>query len=172
MPEITLRHEIDTDEDTYWARCVFDADFNKKLYIDALKFPQWKLIDSKDDDAKIWRKIQVDPPTGDMPGAVKKVIGDRLSYVEEGTFDKKTKRYSFKVTPSTMAEKTKVAGEMWVEKLGDANGKKIARVTKISVEVKVFMVGGMIEDRIVADLRSSYDKGAVFTTQFIKENGL
>ena len=169
MPEITLRHEIETDEDTYWARCVFDADFNKKLYIDALKFPEWKLVDSKDDDAKIWRKVQVDPPTGNMPAAVKKVLGDRLSYVEEGTFDKKTKRYTFKVTPSTMADKTKVAGEMWVEKLGD---KKIARVTKISVEVKVFMVGGMVEDRILSDLRSSYDKGTSFTNQYIKENSL
>jgi len=169
MPEITLRHEIDTDEDTYWARCVFDAEFNKKLYIDALKFPEWKLLDSKDDDAKIWRKVQVDPPTGNMPGPVKKVIGDRLSYLEEGTFDKKTKRYAFKVTPSTMAEKTKVAGEMWVEKLGD---KKIARLTKISVEVKVFMVGGLVEERILSDLRSSYDKGTTFTNQYIKENGL
>jgi hypothetical protein len=169
MPEVTLRHEIDTDEDTYWAKCVFDADFNKKLYIDALKFPQWKLLDSKEDDAKIYRKVQVDPPTGDMPAAVKKVIGDRLSYVEEGTWDRKTKRYSFKVTPSTMAEKTKVAGEMWTEKLGE---KKVVRITKINVEVKVFMVGGLVEDRIIADLRSSYDKGTVFTNQYIAENGL
>jgi len=169
MPEVTLRHEIDTDEDTYWAKCVFDADFNKKLYIDALKFPQWKLLDSKEDDTKIWRKVQVDPPTGDMPAAVKKVIGDRLSYVEEGTWDRKTKRYSFKVTPSTMAEKTKVAGEMWTEKLGE---KKIVRITKINVEVKVFMVGGLVEDRITADLRSSYDKGTVFTNRYIAENGL
>ncbi len=79
MPEITLRHEIDTDEDTYWARIVFDADFNKKLYIDALQFPVWKLLDSKDDDAKLWRTVQVDPPTGNMHAAVQKAIGDRLS---------------------------------------------------------------------------------------------
>jgi len=169
MPEITLRHEIDTDEDTFWAKCVFDADFNKKLYIETLKFPQWKLLDSKDDDAKLTRKVQVDPPTGSMPGPVKKVIGDRLSYVEEGTFDKKSKRYTFKVTPSTLAEKTKVAGEMWVEKVGE---KKITRCCKISVEVKVFMVGGMVEDRILADLRDSYDKGTAFTNQYIKDNGL
>ena len=169
MPDITLRHDFETDEDTYWARCVFDAAFNTKLYIEGLKFPVWKLLDSKDDDAKIWRRVQVDPPVGNLPGPVKKVIGDRLSYVEEGTFDKKTKRYSFKVTPSTMAEKTKVAGEMWVEKAGD---KKITRVTKISVEVKIFMVGGMVEERILSDLRTSYDKGSVFTRQYIKENGL
>ena len=169
MPEITLRHDFATDEDTYWAKCVFDADFNREMYIEALKFPTWKLLDSKDDDAKIWRKVQVDPPVGNLPGPVKKVIGDRLSYVEEGTFDKKTKRYAFKVQPSTMADKTKVAGEMWVEKVGD---KKITRVTKISVEVKVFMVGGLVEERILSDLRTSYDKGSTFTNQYIAKNGL
>lgn len=169
MPEITLRHEIATDEDTYWSKIVFDAPFNEKMYMGGLEFPQWKLLDAKEDDAKLWRRVQVDPPVGDVPAAVKKVIGDRLSYVEEGTFDKKTKRYSFKVTPSTMAEKTKVSGEMWVEKLAD---KKIVRFTRMSVEVKVFMVGGLVEDRILSDLRSSYDKGTTFTNAFIEENGL
>jgi hypothetical protein len=169
MPEITLRNEINTDEDTYWKTCVFDAAFNKALYVDALKFPEWRLLDSKDDDASLWRRVQVDPPVGNMPGPMKKVIGDRLSYIEEGTFNKKTRRYSFKVTPSTLSEKTKVTGEMWVEKIGE---KKVARFTKIFVEVKVFMVGGMVEDRILADLRNSYDTGTSFTNQYIAEHGL
>jgi hypothetical protein len=169
MPEVTLRHEIDTDEDTFWSKIVFDEAFNKKLYEGALRFPGWKLLDSKEDDAKIVRRVQVDPPVGDLPGPVKKVIGDRLAYTEEGTFDKKTKRYAFKVTPSTLAEKTKVSGELWVEKIGD---KKIRRMCRISVEVKVFVVGGMVEDRIMADLRSSYDNSTTYTNQFIRENAL
>jgi hypothetical protein len=169
MPEITLRHEIDTDEDTYWSRCVFDEAFNTGLYLEGLKFPVWKLLESKEDEAKIWRRVQVDPPLDGMPGPVKKVLGDRLSYVEEGTFDRKTKRYSFKIFPSTLADKTKVTGEMWLEKIGE---KKVARLTRISVEVKVFMVGGMVEDRIMSDLRTSYEKGTSFTNEFIKKNGL
>ncbi|MBX3211644.1 MAG: DUF2505 family protein [Labilithrix sp.] len=169
MPETTLRHEIETDEDTFWSKIVFDEGFNKKLYEGALKFPGWKLLDSKEEGDKIVRRVQVDPPVGDLPGALKKVIGDRLAYTEEGTFDKKTKRYSFKVTPSTMADKTKVSGELWAEKIGD---KKIRRMCRISVEVKVFMVGGMVEDRIMADLRASYDNSTAFTNQYIKENGL
>ena len=169
MPEVTLRHEIDTNEDTYWPTCVFDADFNTKLYVDALKFPGWKLLESKEDDATIQRRVQVDPPMGNMPGPLKKVLGDKLSYVEEGTFDKKSKRYSFKVIPSTLADKTKVVGEMWVESLGP---KKIARVCRINVEVKVFMVGGLVEDRILSDLRASYDKGTTFTNDYLKQHGL
>lgn len=169
MPEVTLRHEIDTDEDTFWSKIVFDEAFNTKMYEGALKFPGWKLLDSKEDDAKIVRRVQVDPPVGDLPGPMKKVIGDRLGYVEEGTFDKKAKRYTFKVTPSTLADKTKVTGELWVEKIAD---KRIRRLCRISVEVKVFMVGSMVEDRIMADLRSSYDNSTTFTNEFIKTNGL
>lgn len=169
MPTVNLRHEIDTDEDTYWWKIVFDEGFNKKLYEEHLKFPGWKILEQKEDDAKLTRRVQVDPQVGNVPGPVKKVIGDKLSYVEEGSFDKKTKRYSFKVHPSTMADKTKITGELWVEKLGD---KKIARLCRIDVEVKVFMVGGMVEDRIIQDLRVSYDQGMTYTNDYIKENGL
>lgn len=169
MPSVTLRHEIETDEDTYWAKIVFDEAFNKKMYEGHLKIPSWKLLEMKDDDAKITRRVQVEPDAGNLPGPVKKVIGDRLSYVEEGTFDKKTKRYSFKVRPSALPDKTKISGEMWVEKLGD---KKIARVCQMSVEVKVMLVGGMVEDRILSDLRRSYDEGTTYTNAYIKENGL
>jgi hypothetical protein len=169
MPEVTLRHEIDTDEDTFWSKLVFNDEFNEQMFLGAMKFPGWKVLESKEDDAKIVRRTQVDPPTGDLPGPVKKVIGDKLAYTEEGTFDKKSKRYSFKVTPSTMAEKTKVNGEMWTEKVGD---KKVRRMCRISVEVKVFMVGSMVEDRIMQDLRSSYDSSAVYTNKYIQENGL
>jgi hypothetical protein len=169
MPEVTLRHEIHTDEETFWSKVCFDAPFNKKMYEESMHFPSWKVLDSKEDDAKLTRKVHVEPQVGDLPGPLKKVIGDKLAYTEEGTFDKKARRYTFKVTPSVMPEKTKVNGELWVEKIGD---KKIRRMCRISVEVKVFMVGGMIEDRIMADLRSAYDRSESFTNAFIKESGL
>jgi hypothetical protein len=168
MAEVTLRHEIETDEDTFWSKVVFDEAFNKALYVDHMKFG-WKLLDQRDEPDRITRRVNVEPPTGNLPAAVKKVIGDRLSYVEEGTFDKKTRRYAFKVTPSTLADKTKVSGEMWCEKAGE---KKIARLCRISVEVKVFMVGSMVEERIVSDLRASYDRGTAFTNDYIRKNGL
>lgn len=169
MPDITLRHEFNTDEDTYWSKCVFDEAFCREMYLEALKFPGWKVLESKDDENKLTRRVQVDPPVASLPGPVKKVIGDRLSYTEEGTFDKKAKRYKFRVIPSTLADKTTVTGELWCEKLGD---KKVARVCKIHVEVKVFMVGGMVEDRILADLRDSYEKGTNFTNDYIAKHGL
>jgi len=168
MPDVTIRHEINTDEDTYWSKIVFDEAFNKAMYVDHLGI-KWTLQDQKEDDAKITRKVHVEPPVGNLPGPVKKVIGDKLAYTEEGTFDKKTKRYTFKVHPSAMAEKTKISGEMWTEKVGE---KKVARIAKMHVEVKVMLVGGMVEERIISDLRQSYDKGTTFTNDYITKHGL
>jgi hypothetical protein len=169
MPEITLRHEFDCDEETYWEKITFDPEFNRRLYLEVLRFPGYDLLEQKDDDDKRTRRVRIDPPLGNLPGPVKKAIGDKFSYVEEGTFDKTTRRYRFKITPSTMADKTKNFGELWVEKMGD---KKIARVARVTVEVKVFMVGGMVEEKISHDLKHSYEEAAKFTREFLKEKGL
>jgi hypothetical protein len=169
MPEITLRHEFECDEDTYWQKLTFDPEFNRRLYLEVLRFPGYTLVDQHDDEQKLTRKVHIDPPLGNLPGPVKKAIGDKFSYVEEGTFDKKARRYTFKITPSTMADKTKNFGELYCEKLGD---KRIARVAKITVEVKVFMIGGMVEEKIMTDLRHSYDTAAKFTREYVKEKGL
>src|SRR5437016_5169768 len=136
MPEVSLRHEFDCDEDTYWNRTTFDPEFNVRLYRDVLKFPGYELLSQVDDDDAKTRRVRIDPPLGNMPSAVKKAVGDRFSYVEEGRFDKKTRRYRFQIVPSAMKDKAKTFGELWCEKLGD---KKIARIARVTVEVKVFM---------------------------------
>jgi hypothetical protein len=169
MAQIDLRHDIDCDEDTFWEKCFLDQAFQNRMYLDELKFPAYEVLEQKEEGDKVFRRVRVDPPVGNLPGPVKKVIGDKLTYTEEGTFDRKAKRYTFKVMPSAMPDKTKVSGELWVEKAGD---KKVVRRCKMSVEVKVFMVGGMVEDKLCEDLRSSYDKGAAFTNVYIKEKGL
>jgi hypothetical protein len=168
MQEIVIRHEMNCDEDTYWYKCVFDAAYNDQLYLHELKFPQYHLDKFEETETSIHRVVRVAPKIPPLPGPVKKVIGDGLAYTETGTFDRKKKRYVFTATPNSMGEKAKTSGEMWVETLGE---KKIARVARVSVDVKVFMVGGLIEDQILGSLRSSYERAASFTNEWVKTKG-
>ncbi len=168
MPEVTLRHEMDCSEDTFWNKCIFDEEYNRRLFLDALKFPGFALLASTDDAERKTKKARIDPPLVGIPGPVKKAIGDRMSYVEDGVYDKKTKRYRCVITPSTFADKTKVTAELWCESLGE---KKIARSVRVSVEVKVFVIGSMVEEKILHDLKHSYDVAATFTNEFVKEKG-
>jgi hypothetical protein len=169
MPDFTVKNEFPTDQTTFWEKCFFDEEYNRRLYAETLKFPGWKLLEMKTEGNKIIRKVHIDPPVTGMPGPVKKALGDKFSYVEEGTYDKTTHRYTFKVTPSTMADKAKTAGELWTESIGD---KKIIRHAKVHVEVKVFMIGGMVEDKLLGDLKDSYEAAAAFTQKFLAEKGL
>jgi Protein of unknown function (DUF2505) len=169
MPEVTLRHEFECDEETYWDRTTFDPVFNERLYRDVLKFPGYELLSFVDDEDAKTRRVRIDPPLGGMPAAVKKAVGDRFSYIEEGRFDKKTRRYSFRILPSAMRDKAKTFGELFCEKLGD---KKVVRVAHVTVEVKVFMVGGLVEEKILGDVRHSYEAAARFTREYLRELGL
>lgn len=169
MAEFHVRHEFDCAEDTFWEKVMFDPDFNRRLYKEELKFPDWKVLEQKDDGKTIRRKVHIDPPVTGLPGPVKKAVGDKFSYVEDGVYDRATRTYTFHVTPSAMAEKTKTTGTLKTEKLGD---KKCARLADIKVDVKVFMIGGMVEDWIIGDLKSSYEAAAKFTRTYLQEKGL
>lgn len=158
-------HEFDTDEKTFWEECMLNEKFNNGLFLDTLKFPGWKQLEQTDDGQKIHRKVKIDPPLTGMPGPLAKALGDKFSYVEEGTYDRATQRYTFTVTPSTMADKTKTTGVMWTEKKGDG---KIVRHAKVDIEAKIFMLGKLIEDKVVGDLETTYEAAAAFTRQYVQ----
>jgi hypothetical protein len=169
MATTRIEHEFDCDEATFWRVTIFEDEFNKKLYFETLKFPVWKIVDQKITDDFVERKVEVQPLIEHLPSAMKKVMGDRFGYVEQGKLDRKANRYTFRVLPSAMPDKTHISGEMRTERLGD---KKIRRVVDFSVEVKVMMIGKLIEQKTIDDTRASYDKGAVLLRQFLKEKGI
>lgn len=165
MPELTCRHVLDCDESTYWDECIFDADYNRTLYAEALRFPGYEILElSETPEARI-KRARILPPIVGLSAPLKKLVGDKLAYVEDGRFDKRTRRYTSRITPSVLADKTKTSGEVWCE---PADGGKITRVARIRVDVRVFGLGGMVEDKLLSDLRRSYDVAAEFTNAWLK----
>ena len=166
MAEITVHHEINLSIEDYWNRCVFDNEFNQKLYVERLGFHTFVPEESKDLPDRRTKKCTMQPSLNGVPGAVKKVIGDVLKYSEDGYLDKKTMRYHSVITPSTFAEKTKVEAELWCEPSPSGKPNRCVRYARVKVEVKVFGLGGMVESKIMNDLRSSYDAEAVFVAEW------
>jgi hypothetical protein len=169
MKEVKFDHIFNCDADTYWDRIFFEEAFNNKLFHDTLKFNEWRAEITRQDDAVIKRTVTVRPPVGDVPGAVKKVLGDNFGYKEHGTFDKKTKRYHVDIDSNVAAEKTHIHGDIWLEKSGD---KKVRRLATFKLEVKIMVVGKLVEDIIAKDMIRSFERGAQFTNEWIKDKGL
>jgi hypothetical protein len=166
MLTLRIQHEFDCDDDTLWKVCLFDEDYSRRLYIETLRFPVWRITEQRETDTTVVRTVEVQPLMGNLSGPLRGVVGDRLAYVEHGTFDRKAKRYRFRIVPNVMPEKTNITGEMYTERLGD---NRVRRVIDSQVEVKVFAVGRVIEQRTVDDTKASHERIAAFTRKYLAE---
>lgn len=166
--KITISHEFSTDPETFWSKIFFDPEYNRTLYLQGLKFPEYELLEEHDNGSEVVRKVRVTPKQ-EAPAAVQKLVGGRFSYVEEGRFDKTTRRYRFRVVPSTMADKIRAEGELRAEPVGP---KTMRRVVDMTIEVKVFGVGGIVEGFVSKSMQESYAQAAAFTNHWIADKGL
>jgi hypothetical protein len=169
MADLTLRHDMNCDADTYWDKCVLNEEYNQRLFMKELEFKSYELVESKEVGDTVTRKVKAEPKPANLPAPIKKALGDSFGYTEEGTFDRKSKVYTFQTIPAAFGDKVKIKGTMRCEASGE---KKVVRITQIHVEVKIFMIGGLVEDRIVGDIKTSYAKAAEFTNVWVKEKGL
>jgi hypothetical protein len=169
MATARIQHDFDCSEAALWQVFFFDEEYNKRLYLDTLKFPMWKVIDQKVTDLTLERRVEIHPVVDNLPGPLKALVGDRFHYIEEGKLDRKTNRYTFRALPSTLADKTSISGEMFPERLGD---ERCRRIIDFKVDVKVMIVGKVAEQKTIEDTRSNYDRAAVFTRNYLKEKGI
>ena len=151
--DVRIVHTYNVSADTFWEKMFFDDDYNRRLYLEALKFHDWKIEKNKDDGNRVERSINVAPQLGDLPGPMKKVLGDNVRYVEAGVFDKAARRYSITIIPSRLADKIKVTGALYTEPEGAGTCRRVFEAT---VEVKVFGIGNLMEKRLASDLERSY----------------
>jgi hypothetical protein len=165
MTDVRIVHRFDCDETTFW-RVFFDEAFNRDMYLKHLQFENWQIIERRETETVISRTVAVTPKVGDLPGAVKSLIGDNLSYREIGTFDKRTRHYQLNVVSSVLSDKLSVRGDTWVEPL---SAHQCSRIFEAQVNVKMFGIGSIVEKRLIADLKLSYNAGAVFTAEYLKQ---
>jgi hypothetical protein len=166
--KFTIKQTFDVDEETFWHRIHLDEGYNRALYQDHLKFRSFKVLDNqKHQDGSVTRRIELAPAV-ELPGAVKKVIGDVTTYVEDGRFDPAARRWRFTANPAA-TDKIQTSGEIRVESRGP---KQIERIVEMEVVAKIFGVGKMIEGFIEQQTRANFEKGEQFTRQWIKDKGL
>jgi hypothetical protein len=167
--KVRVEHAINCSEDTYWNQLFFDEEYNRRLNGEALKFSSFQVVRKVDEGDTIVRVMDMVPRIGDLPMALKKVIGENAGYREEARFDKNRKRYAMKVIPNKLADKVRVEGELYTESTGE---KSCRRIATAEINASIFGVGGMLERKIAEDLEKAYGIAARFTNEFIKEKGL
>jgi hypothetical protein len=169
MPDFRVEHRFNCSEESFWSKVFFDPDYNRRLFLERLKFTGWREIKSEEQGDQIHRVIEAVPPIGDLPGPVKALVGDGVRYEERGVFDRKSRRYTATVVPNRLADKISVQIELSTVADGPEHCKRIAQGT---VKAKIFGVGGLIEKIMIGDLEKSYAKSAEFTNAFVAEKNI
>lgn len=163
MGKFTITHEIQCNAEIFW-KTFFDKDFNVKLYKEVLGFPEFNIVEQRETESGLVRKIS-GVPKMELPGPIAKLLGSGFRYTEDGTFDKAKGLWRWKLTPSTLADKTRNEGSMRIEPIGDT---KVRRIADLEIEAKIFGVGGLMESTFEKQLREGWDKSAVYMNTWVK----
>lgn len=169
MASLEVEHIFNCSEATFWDRVFLDPEYNERLFKTELKFPVFREVSREERGGALHRLVEVVPYVGELPGALKAVIGEGIGYEERGVLDRAAKSYKVVVVPNKLADKLSIKVDLWTIADGDQRCRRKARA---EASVKIFGVGGTIEKRILSDLERSYQKSADFTNRFISEKGL
>jgi hypothetical protein len=165
MKKLTLKHEINCSADQFW-KVFFDKDFNRTLFKDALGFPEYEILEQEESDSQVRRKVRGRPKMN-MPKPVMKLLGDSFGYEEEGTLDRKSGVWRWKMKPNALTDKLRNEGKVTVEPAGDG---KCSRIAEIDIEAKVFGLGGLIESSTETEMKRGWDASATFMNKWLAEH--
>lgn len=169
MATLEVEHTFNCSEATFWDKVFLDPEYNERLFKTELKFPVCREVSREERGGALHRVVEVVPYVGELPGAIKAVVGEGIGYEERGVLDRNAKIYKVTVVPNKLAEKLSIKVDIWTVADGE---NKCRRKARADVTVKIFGVGGTIEKRMLSDLERSYQKSADFTNRFIAEKGL
>lgn len=159
-----ISHTFECDVDTYWNKFFLDEEFNRQLFIDRLGFSKWELVRSEETADGVKRVVEASPSTKDIPGPLKKVLQNGLGYREEGVWSRSKSLYTLRVTPASLPDQIEITGEMRVT----PEGTGCRRTYDAFVSARIFMVGGLLEGRLLADVEKSYDEAAAFSREWLR----
>jgi len=149
--------------DRFWNEVFFDTAFTDGLYRDGLGFEGCELIsDRVESDGNRERTIKVFPRL-EMPGPVKKLLGNRFYYLETGRYDARRQRWVADLTIPKVGRRLSLRTTMWLEPRGEDESDRYA---EIEVNVKVFGLKTLFERFAEKSLREGYANATRFTNAY------
>ncbi len=161
--KLRLTDTYDCSVDHFWNDLFFTDAYNQALYTEGLGFESVEMLENAADGGGRIRRMRVVPRL-DMPGPVKKALGDRISYVEEGHYEAAAGTFTTRIVPNRLADRIRIETTIRVEARGEG---RCERVADFDFEVKVFGVGRVFEKFIEKSMRDSYAKAATFTNRWL-----
>ncbi len=161
----TYEHEMECSEERFWA-LFLDPEFTADMIVGGLGFAACDVGPLTDVGDTQTRPMKVTPKLV-LPAAVAKVLGDRLAYTEAGIWHPKEQRWRYDLRLSVLSDRIKIGGDVTTKPLGDD---RCVRISKHTVEIKIFGIGSLAERAAESNMRDGWDKSAVWTNRWLREH--
>lgn len=163
--KLQLRDTYRCSAEHFFDAMFFDPAYNEALYRQGLGFEQMQILeDVVADDGARTRRMRVKPKL-DAPRAVRKLIGDALTYEEHGRYDPATRRWATRIVTSKLADRIQITTDVTTEARGDS---ECVRVADFVFSVRVLGAGRVFEQFIARTMRENYDKAARFSNEWLR----
>jgi hypothetical protein len=165
---VVVEHDFECSEKAFWDTFL-NTEYNREMFLEHMNFARWDLVEIAKTDDFVDRVVEVEPYVGQLPAAVRRAVGERIAYREEGRLDRKKNTYKLRVIPGIFPGKVHVTGKQYTRPVSEH---RCTRIFEADVEVKVFGIGHLIEKQIASDMRKSYESGASFTQNYMRQHGI
>ncbi len=166
MARITVTFDVPCTPGVFWKNYL-DSDFMTGLFRH-LRFTSYEILERRDDGADIVRRSKGEPPL-DAPAVVRKLIGPKFGYVEEGRWSRATGTWAWRTIPGVLADRTDIRGTMWLEDTGAGRSRMRVDAT---VEVRLLGLGGLIEATAGRELRDGWGKTAEYFRECVASGAI
>lgn len=156
-----IEHVFDCNVETFWEKIFLDDEFNRQLFVGRLGFASWKVLECAPTDDGLRRVVEAVPSVGELPGPLRKALANGLGYREEGQLFRSESRYSVRVVPASLPQQLDISGELRVV----PDGAGCRRIYDATVNARLFMVGSLLETRLLDDITKSYEVAAAFSRE-------
>lgn len=164
MRTFDVRHEMIAGTERFWQLIHHEIAFIQSLYVDFLDFGYEVLEDNLETGV---RRTYITPKV-DAPKAIVRVMGDSISFTENGLLveDPDDYRYEFTVVPNKFADKIKISGAMRAHAISED---KCERSVTFNVKCTIFGIGKLLEGFIQKEIQRSYVESAAYTNTYLKK---
>lgn len=163
----TVRHAYSMSPGVFWKRMFFNDAFNAELYEKALGFEKYEVIERiEPGDGRLIRTARVVPRL-EMPGPIRRLLGERVWYYEKGRFDPVEGRWDTLIEVPRFDDKIDIRTGMQLVPRGEEESD---RVLDVEIQTRIFGIGKLLEGFLERVMRDSYRKAADFTNAWWQAN--
>lgn len=156
----TKEHRIELSASRF-IECSFEPEFLKRMNLSAMGVQTFE-TQSRDVDGDIWTIKNRVTPADNMPGFIKKLVGQSFYYDEVVTHKKGSDTITATMTPSVLRDKFKMSYTLRVHPLGES---ACRRVMDWDIEIKIFGIGGQVEKFAAGQVESGLEQSASYMSK-------